>query len=120
MTAELTLPIRGMSCASCAGRVEKALRAACRRIAKAGYQVATVTNRLHLEGINCASCVSRTGCPRDPRAKLRPRSMRSSPQTGRSLCNHIQRRTQEENGDDSANGKVRPHRSGQSNASTGD
>lgn len=87
MTTELTLPIRGMSCASCAGRVEKALQAIegvaaahvnlaggtarislteevgadrlAGAIAKAGYEVATITNRLHLEGMSCASCVGR-------------------------------------------------------------
>ena len=87
MTTELILPIRGMSCASCAGRVEKALRTIngvveanvnlagetvrisfaeevaagdlASAVEKAGYQVAATTNRLHLEGMSCASCVGR-------------------------------------------------------------
>ena len=87
MTTELILPIRGMSCASCAGRVEKALLAVngvvnanvnlagetvrislaedvaagdlAGAVAKAGYQVAATKNRLHLEGMSCASCAGR-------------------------------------------------------------
>ena len=84
----ISLPIIGMTCASCAGRVEKALRqvpgvrhasvnlateAAMVEMAaapvpmavlssaveKAGYSVATETARLGLEGMTCASCVGR-------------------------------------------------------------
>ncbi|GIZ13620.1 heavy metal translocating P-type ATPase [Pseudomonas sp. NCCP-436] len=80
------LPIRGMTCASCAGRVERALRqlpevrsasvnlaselarveapgdslaalSAC--IEAAGYEVALEPLELNIEGMNCASCVGR-------------------------------------------------------------
>lgn len=80
------LPIRGMTCASCAGRVERALRQlpevhgasvnlaselarveapadslaaliAC--IEGAGYEVALQPLELNIEGMNCASCVGR-------------------------------------------------------------
>jgi Cu+-exporting ATPase len=85
--AALALPITGMSCASCAGRVEKALQAvpgvedasvnlatetATLRLApgtpaapllaavqRAGYGTATRTVALRIEGMSCASCVGR-------------------------------------------------------------
>ncbi len=90
MTAPLTeivisLPISGMTCASCAGRVERALkavpgvssasvnlaveRAEVRGIATpdlligavkaAGYDVAGDAKELSIDGMTCASCVSR-------------------------------------------------------------
>jgi len=82
----LTLPIRGMTCASCVGRVERALRKVpgvedatvnlateaatvrgtnldpaeiTRRIEAAGYQVATRTIDLAIGGMTCATCVGR-------------------------------------------------------------
>jgi Cu+-exporting ATPase len=83
----LGFSIEGMSCASCVGRVEKAIRAVpgvesasvnlateradvtfsgppdARAIAKAieeaGYDVATETVDLAIDGMNCASCVNR-------------------------------------------------------------
>ena len=83
--ATLSLPITGMSCASCAGRVERALkavpgvsaasvnlaieRAEVRGIAspetlvetvrKAGYDVQVAAQELVIEGMTCASCVAR-------------------------------------------------------------
>ncbi|NMG38306.1 heavy metal translocating P-type ATPase [Chelativorans sp. ZYF759] len=81
----ITLPIEGMSCASCVGRVEKALRAvpgvaeasvnlATERaeiaftvptdrsalvaaVEDAGYSVPSATIELAIEGMTCASCV---------------------------------------------------------------
>ena len=82
----LTLPVHGMSCASCVGHVEKALAAvpgvagvavnlatesatvqgaaldvaALRRaVDEAGYEVPAETLQLMIEGMTCASCVSR-------------------------------------------------------------
>ncbi|MFT3718475.1 heavy metal translocating P-type ATPase [Pseudorhodoferax sp.] len=83
----LRLQIEGMSCASCVGRVEKALRAVpgvgdasvnlatevasvqgtagldaqplAEAVRKAGYEVATAHHRLQIEGMSCASCVGR-------------------------------------------------------------
>jgi Au+-exporting ATPase len=85
----LSLPIEGMSCASCVGRVEAALRkvegvgsvtvnlateraeirpsgngavdraALVQAIAKAGYEVPAQTVELSVEGMTCASCVGR-------------------------------------------------------------
>jgi len=83
----LDLPITGMSCASCAGRVEKALRAlpgvasasvnlasesahvvfegmaapaaAVQAVEKAGYAVPQERFRLAVTGMSCASCVGR-------------------------------------------------------------
>lgn len=82
----LSLPIEGMSCASCVRRVEKALRAVpgvqsavvnlateraslsgdtldraalVRAIEKAGYAVPDSTQVLAVEGMSCASCVGR-------------------------------------------------------------
>jgi Cu+-exporting ATPase len=85
----VTLPIVGMTCASCVSRVEKALRqvpgvqaatvnlateaatvdmaagapvpvdALTSAIEKAGYNVATDTASLAIEGMTCASCVGR-------------------------------------------------------------
>ena len=82
----LSLPIEGMSCASCVRRVEKALRAVpgvqsavvnlateraslsgdtldraalVRAIEKAGYAVPDSTQDLAVEGMSCASCVGR-------------------------------------------------------------
>ncbi|CAN7328623.1 heavy metal translocating P-type ATPase [Rhizobacter sp. LjRoot28] len=86
-SAPLTLPVNGMTCASCVGRVEKALRAlpgvreatvnlATERAAvqadagvslealaaavrKAGYEVPLQEAVLSVEGMTCASCVGR-------------------------------------------------------------
>jgi Cu+-exporting ATPase len=85
--AAFTLPIEGMTCASCVQRVERALsavpgvlaatvnlateKAAVRAgptvtpgmlnaaIEKAGYHLATATTTLAIEGMTCASCVGR-------------------------------------------------------------
>ncbi len=87
ISQSLDLPITGMSCASCAGRVEKALRAlpgvtsasvnlaaesahvvfegaaapgtAMQAIEKAGYAVPQERFRLAIGGMSCASCVGR-------------------------------------------------------------
>ncbi len=84
---EIRLPIGGMTCASCAGRVEKALRAVpgvhgasvnlatevatvtaepslspaslAAAVEKAGYEVPTQQFELQVEGMTCASCVGR-------------------------------------------------------------
>jgi Cu+-exporting ATPase len=85
-TQRLTLPVGGMSCASCVAHVERALaavpgvqkvavnlatetaavegaalepRALRAAVAQAGYDVPTTTLRLALEGMSCASCVAR-------------------------------------------------------------
>jgi len=83
----LTLPVEGMTCASCVGRVEQALRAvpgvahatvnlATERaevafagepdlqavvaaIDRTGYSVGAATTELGIEGMTCASCVGR-------------------------------------------------------------
>jgi heavy metal translocating P-type ATPase len=81
----LSLPVTGMSCAACAGRVERALRAlpgvtsatvnlATERaevagtatpgtlisaVEKAGYAVSTTAQDIAIEGMTCASCVAR-------------------------------------------------------------
>ncbi|GAA3958564.1 heavy metal translocating P-type ATPase [Allohahella marinimesophila] len=83
----LRLPIRGMTCSSCAGRVEKALRQLdgvkevsvnlavdsaqvtavsvlsvadmAEAVRLAGYQVPTETIDLDISGLSCASCVGR-------------------------------------------------------------
>ncbi|MFC7607552.1 heavy metal translocating P-type ATPase [Teichococcus aestuarii] len=81
----LTLPVTGMTCASCAGRVERALRkvpgvtearvnlaseqaeaegtasleALREAIARAGYGVAETERDLAIEGMTCASCAGR-------------------------------------------------------------
>jgi len=83
----LTLPVGGMTCASCVARVEKALkrvpgvldarvnlatematvdsavpldaRAVSEAVVRAGYDVAHRTWRLDIAGMTCASCVSR-------------------------------------------------------------
>ena len=85
--AVLSLPVHGMSCASCVGRVEKAVRqvpgvaevsvnlaterihiqpagpldttAVVQAIEKAGYEVPSQTVELAVEGMTCASCVGR-------------------------------------------------------------
>ncbi|WP_019994670.1 heavy metal translocating P-type ATPase [Aureimonas ureilytica] len=85
--SRLTLPVEGMSCASCVGRVERALRAlpdvteasvnlatgeaslrfageadaaaAVRAIEEAGYDVPPRRIALSVEGMSCASCVGR-------------------------------------------------------------
>ena len=85
--AALSLPVHGMSCASCVGRVEKAVRqvpgvaevsvnlaterihiqpggpldtaAVVQAIEKAGYEVPSQTVELAVEGMTCASCVGR-------------------------------------------------------------
>ncbi|KTQ89604.1 ATPase [Aureimonas ureilytica] len=87
MSSNLTLPVEGMSCASCVGRVERALRAvpdvtqasvnlttgeaqlrfagpadaaaAVRAIEDAGYDVPPQRLTLSVEGMSCASCVGR-------------------------------------------------------------
>lgn len=86
-TPALDLPVEGMSCASCAGRVEKALGAVpgvrqasvnlaaesarldftepaalpalIAAVEKAGYQVPLDRLGLEIEGMSCASCVTR-------------------------------------------------------------
>lgn len=83
----LTLPVEGMSCASCVGRVERVLRAlpgasdvavnlatnraslildgganpvdAAAALADAGYPVPETQTRLAIEGMSCASCTGR-------------------------------------------------------------
>ncbi len=83
----VSLPIEGMTCASCVGRVEKALKAvpgvskasvnlateradisfagapdvaaAVQAVQKAGYTVAETTVELSVTGMTCASCVGR-------------------------------------------------------------
>ncbi|MAU68163.1 copper ion binding protein, partial [Hyphomonas sp.] len=83
----LSLPIEGMSCASCVGRVERALKQvrgvldasvnlateraeirisdpdvraeAIRAIEDAGYAVSSPAVELAIEGMSCASCVGR-------------------------------------------------------------
>lgn len=85
--SSLDIAIKGMTCASCAGRVEKALsklpgvRMAAVNLAtktarieaesplasvdvktaieNAGYEVATQTTTLNIKGMTCASCVGR-------------------------------------------------------------
>jgi Cu+-exporting ATPase len=84
----LSLAVEGMTCASCAGRVERALaalpgvaeasvnlateraevafdgpadpRAAASAVEAAGYAVPEETAELAVEGMHCASCVGRT------------------------------------------------------------
>ncbi len=83
----LSLPVEGMTCASCVGRVEKVLKAlpdvaaanvnlateraeitfrgpadaagAAKAIENAGYSVPEETTELAIEGMTCASCVGR-------------------------------------------------------------
>jgi copper ion binding protein len=83
----VSLPIEGMTCASCVGRVERALRSVAgvldasvnlateraevrlaklvsrteliRAVAAAGYTVSAATVDLAIEGMTCASCVGR-------------------------------------------------------------
>ncbi|MEE7465720.1 hypothetical protein MOF8_01355 [Methylobacterium oryzae] len=83
----LSLPVAGMSCASCVGRVERALAAlpgarnvavnlatnraslvldagtspgdVAAALAEAGYPVPETQSLLALEGMSCASCVAR-------------------------------------------------------------
>ena len=83
----LTVPVQGMTCAMCVGRVEDALhdtpevadadvnlatnrasitlheganpRAALDAIEKAGYEVTTTTTTLTVQGMTCATCVGR-------------------------------------------------------------
>ena len=85
--AALSFPVAGLSCASCAGRVERALKAlpgagdvavnlasaraslrlagpatpaeAAEAVAAAGYAVPETETVLALEGLSCASCVGR-------------------------------------------------------------
>ncbi len=85
--ATISLPIEGMSCASCVGRVEAALKkvagvgevavnlateradihpngaldrqALVQAIENAGYAVPTATTELAIDGMTCASCVGR-------------------------------------------------------------
>jgi Cu+-exporting ATPase len=85
--ATISLPVEGMSCASCVGRVEKAIAAApgvahasvnlateraevafsgpadpiavMRAVEGAGYAVPEETTELAVEGMSCASCVGR-------------------------------------------------------------
>ncbi|MFI8135974.1 copper ion binding protein, partial [Pseudomonas aeruginosa] len=83
---ELDLPVSGMTCASCAGRVERALKkvpgvaaasvnlaseqarvqapadslpALVAAVEQAGYQVPARSLELSIEGMTCASCVGR-------------------------------------------------------------
>ncbi|MGP2730645.1 heavy-metal-associated domain-containing protein, partial [Serratia marcescens] len=86
-SARLSLPVEGMTCASCVGRVERALtavpgvqaatvnlateraditftgqanpQAAARAIEGAGYTVREETTELAIENMTCASCVGR-------------------------------------------------------------
>lgn len=86
-TESIDLPIEGMTCASCAGRVEKALRGVpgvseasvnlatekahvvtnpgtplkvlTDAVENAGYTVGTTAISLNIEGMTCASCVGR-------------------------------------------------------------
>ncbi|WP_432695164.1 heavy metal translocating P-type ATPase [Marinobacterium sp. YM272] len=85
--SSISLPIEGMSCASCVGRVEAALKkvenvdevavnlateradirshahvdqqALIEAVEKAGYSVPATTTELSIEGMSCASCVGR-------------------------------------------------------------
>jgi len=85
--ARLVLPIKGMTCAACVAHVEKALaalpgvaqvsvnlateqaavqtaqpvalRTLVQAVDTAGYEVPTVTLRLRIDGMTCASCVAR-------------------------------------------------------------
>jgi Cu+-exporting ATPase len=86
LAGRLTLPVHGMSCASCVAHVEKALAAVPgvsavavnlatesatvqgtglevavlrRAVDEAGYEVPTETLQLAIEGMTCASCVAR-------------------------------------------------------------
>ena len=84
----LSLPIEGLSCASCVGRAERALRAlpqiaaadvnlatargtirfaeagapaaAAQALIAAGFNVPETTREIEITGLNCASCVART------------------------------------------------------------
>lgn len=85
-TMHLSMPVEGMTCASCVGRVERVLRAApgvteatvnlateraevhgtdidparlAEAVRKAGYGVGEAQRELTLEGMTCASCVAR-------------------------------------------------------------
>ena len=86
-TQNFSIPIEGMTCASCVGRIERALRAIpgvqsvavslatgraqieaakdvprasiAAAIEQAGYALAPATTELSVEGMNCASCVGR-------------------------------------------------------------
>ncbi|MBF0428879.1 MAG: heavy metal translocating P-type ATPase, partial [Magnetococcales bacterium] len=81
----VTLPVGGLSCASCAGRVERALKAVpgvenasvnltmakamvsgevalntlIAAVREAGFQVPTVTQSFAIQGLSCASCVAK-------------------------------------------------------------
>ena len=85
--AAVTLPVQGMTCASCVGRVERALKklpgvasvqvnlatesatlrfegppdvaAAIATIEKSGYAVPQASVELQVQGMTCASCVGR-------------------------------------------------------------
>ena len=86
MAQSTTLQVEGMSCASCAGRVERAAcalpgvtaanvnlamktlhadldgtdaKALAEAVAKAGYKVESTDTQLAVEGMSCASCVGR-------------------------------------------------------------
>ncbi|MBF0192967.1 MAG: copper-translocating P-type ATPase [Magnetococcales bacterium] len=84
--ATITIPISGMSCASCSGRVEKKLKSLdgvikvsvnlttakatatgamtvdsmLAAVKEAGYEVPTISATYTIQGLSCASCVGRT------------------------------------------------------------
>ncbi|WP_316241796.1 heavy-metal-associated domain-containing protein, partial [Bordetella pertussis] len=51
----ISLPIEGMTCASCVGRVERALKA----VPGVSDAVVNLTMELAVSGMTCASCVGR-------------------------------------------------------------
>ena len=85
MQSSIQLAVQGMTCSSCAGRIEKALLKVnnvkqvtvnlatetvliegnpsatelCNAITGAGYQVSTETRQYQVIGMTCASCASR-------------------------------------------------------------
>lgn len=85
-TATYTIPVSGMSCASCSGRVETKLRGLpgvteasvnlataqatitgtvsldvlISAVKEAGYEVGSISETFSIQGLSCASCVART------------------------------------------------------------